>query len=80
MYKDIILKNDIVQMARGGVALYVKDSTNYISRTDLESETLIENIVIEIVFSTNFVTTLYKPHSRDQNIFKVILTKCSMNH
>ena len=47
----------------GGVALYVKDSVNYIRRTDLESKTL-ENIVIEIVLTTSknfFVTTLYKP-------------------
>ena len=33
----------------GGVALYVKDSVNYIRRTDLESKTL-ENIVIEKLF------------------------------
>lgn len=47
----------------GGVALYVKDSINYIRRTDLESQEL-ENIVIEIVLSTSkniFITTLYKP-------------------
>lgn len=47
----------------GGVALYVKDSINYVRRTDLESREL-ENIVIEIVLSTskNFlITTLYKP-------------------
>ena len=36
----------------GGVALYIKDSIDYIRRTDLESKTL-ENIVIEIVLTTS---------------------------
>ena len=47
----------------GGVALYIRNSINYIRRTDLESDTL-ENIVIEIVLKTSknfFVTTLYNP-------------------
>ena len=47
----------------GGVAVYIKNSVNYVRRTDLESEKL-ENIVIEIILttSTNFlITTHYRP-------------------
>ena len=47
----------------GGVAVYIKNTVNYVRRTDLESEKL-ENIVIEIILTTSknvLINTHYRP-------------------
>ena len=47
----------------GGVAVYIKNTVNYVRRTDLESEKL-ENIVIEITLTTSknvLINTHYRP-------------------
>lgn len=72
----------------GGVAMYVKDSINYIRRTDLESETL-ENIVIEIILSTSkdfLIASYYKPPQSSKylqknynELFNESLTRLSLS-